>query len=97
MSAFAPTAGIAEVVELDEALDFDPPCDEAKSRRCNRTAEWIGRLSCCGFVVLACGGHRERNDRLVAAMGAPRHNLGPLQCGGLVRSVSWEPYRKGDR
>lgn len=91
-------AGVVEVVEVLERLDFDPPCGV---RECEKVAAWAGRLSCCGYLILVCAPHRDAQDRYMA------HYLGTIfeammlvhnapeaePCGKVTRSIAWTPLR----
>lgn len=87
MSALAPTS--LEVVELDEALDFDPPCDHTG---CERPVVWIATWHCCGMRDLSCQRHRDNIEDWLRYCEC-EHTV----CDNPVRSIAWEPYRKGDR
>jgi len=87
--------GVLEVVELDEALDFEPGCD---IRECESVAAWSGTLPCCGRVLLRCDAHRRSLNEAIAgfveAGGFGRH-VGNGACLGRVYWVRWEPLKGG--
>lgn len=96
MSALAPTS--LEVVELDEALDFDPPCDMHKPEmKCADPVRWISRPSCCGKVGLGCQRIRDELDDRLLWHASIQEAMSHIPCGQKVLSIAWEPYRKADR
>lgn len=86
-------AGLLEVVELDELLDFEPCCQgfnhhiadvRVMSEGCERPAKWVGTAVCCGLVRLYCEEHRTVRERLAATC---RH----APCGARPAPVAWAP------
>lgn len=93
MSALAPTS--LEVVELDEALDFEPPCDATPE--CSLPVAWSGRFGCCGEVTICCDRHRKAIDAALVMQSIGFNSVTHIPCDHIVHAIMWEPYRKGDR
>lgn len=57
-------AGILELTDLLESLDFATPCEW--DTRCDLAAEWVAKFVPCGHEWLACDKHRDAANKLVA-------------------------------
>lgn len=81
-------AGLLEVVETLEALEFEPSCEWGEPRLCERPARWVVRTDCCRLSqVLMCDEHLQVARDSLARLGVQRH----LPCGGLTFTLRWEP------
>lgn len=78
--------GVLEVVEVDEALDFEPTCEWSS---CEATARWVARPACCRKTqVLLCDEHLAVARDAFTRMGMMQRHV---PCGGITESIEWEP------
>ena len=78
-------AGTLELVELDQALDWDhePHCEAPAND--GRVATWLVTLPCCGRVLYSC----DRHYLLEQTEGSTTCNF----CNGFCPALKWEPIR----
>jgi len=86
-------AGLLEVVEAIDALDFEPLC-QPSTATCDQPARWLGFNSCCEHVELYCDAHKRGLERLFEVF-EPR-TIQHVRCHRKGGTVRWEPLRGPD-
>lgn len=86
-------AGVLEVVELDELLDFDPTCESRHG--CDRTATWAFVYLCCERAEFFCDEHRAAFVRWLDEQERTRQVIRHRPCGTKGFGFRWKPLRGG--
>lgn len=84
-------AGVLEVVETIEHLDFDAPCGWKPG--CEHAATWVAIMSCCAHPTLLCDDHRRNRIDWLDQQRSRGAILVCARCRTPFATVRWEPLR----
>ncbi|WP_144061088.1 hypothetical protein [Agrococcus pavilionensis] len=86
-------AGLLEVVDVLELLDFEQVCESRDG--CERAAVWAFVYLCCGGVQLFCDEHRVSFVEWLEEQERDRQVIQHRRCGAKGFAYRWERLRGG--